>query len=116
MTVGAESHLRDGHLVWTVSIKCPGTREDTRSMRAVSPPPRVWMSHVASPGVDPGHRMPHTGRGGRLDLQPRYHLLHRPPAPGWRPAHSQYLMTAMLTGAVQVTARYCFSEAMAEEH
>lgn len=58
-----------------------------------------------------------------MDLQPRYHLLHRPPAPGWRPprahprpTHSQYLMTAMLTGAVQVTARYGFSEAMAEEH
>lgn len=63
MTVGAESHLRDGHLVWTVSIKCPGTREDTRPVRAVSPPPRVWMSRVASPGVDLGHRMPHHRAG-----------------------------------------------------
>lgn len=60
-------------------------------------------------------------RGGRPrghchpPCRPRGVDVPRRPCPAPRAAHSQYLMTAMLTGAVQVTATSGFSEAMAEK-
>lgn len=54
---------------------------------------------------------PHKRGRAQGSIQPTRARLSHP-----RPVHSQYLMTAMLTGAVQVTATSGFSEAMAEEH
>lgn len=80
--------------------------------------------HCQPPCRPRGHYQP--SRRPRGTGRPRGHChppcrprgvdVPRGPCPAPQAAHSQYLMTAMLTGAVQVTATSDFSDAMAEKH
>ena len=124
----------------TVSAKPCGPHGDGRPVGTV--PPGVPPADGAE--LREPHRRPGGGRDGEsshlhANLQPRPHKsparlsrgrrtrssvqirpskpqFPRPQGPrGPGPAHSQYLMTAMLTGAVQVTTTGCCSEAISED-
>lgn len=125
--MGAQPRGEGGASWWTLP---PTPIPHEHCPPALIPPPGRWISRVDT--VPPPPSCP---RGaGRWTLSPHpaprgghpaWTLPPHPvPARGWtsarlvpgtRAAHSQYLMTAMLTGAVQVTATSGFSEAMARK-